>query len=92
MKLECDFRCRPERPCHSQTGRVEVSYEGGSTRTNLLTLNEFNTTNTAGSAGLVTKSINERLVSGTATGVNSAGESIARPMTLPSARPQPEWS
>jgi len=74
VKLEFDSSFRPEGPGDSQTGTLEVSYDGGSTWTNLLTLNELNTTNTAGSAGFVNRSINERLVSGTTTGVSTDGK------------------
>jgi autotransporter-associated beta strand protein len=74
VKLEFDSSFRPEGPGEAQTGTLEVSYDGGSTWTNLLTLNEFNTTNTAGSTGFVNKSINERLVSGTTTGVSTDGK------------------
>jgi autotransporter-associated beta strand protein len=74
VKLEFDSSFRPEGPGDSQTGTLEVSYDGGSTWTNLLTLNELNTTNTAGSAGFVNRSINERLVSGTTTGVSGDGK------------------
>jgi len=74
VKLEFDSSFRPEGPGEAQTGTLEVSYDGGSTWTNLLTLNEFNTTNTAGSTGFVNKSINERLVSGTTTGVSGDGK------------------
>ena len=74
VKLEFDSSFRPEGPGEAQTGNLEVSYDGGSTWTNLLTLNELNTTNTAGSTGFVNKSINERLVSGTTTGVSGDGK------------------
>ena len=67
VKLEFDSSFRPEGPGEAQTGKLDVSYDGGTTWSTLLTLNEFNTTNTAGSAGFVNKSINEHLVSGTPT-------------------------
>ena len=74
VKLEFDSSFRPEGPGDAQVGTLEVSYDGGGTWTNLLTLNEFNTTNTAGSASFVNRSINERLVSGTSTGVSTDGK------------------
>lgn len=74
VKLEFDSSFRPEGPGESQTGMLDVSYDGGTTWSTLLTLNELNTTNTAGSAGFVNKSINERLVSGTSTGVSGDGK------------------
>ncbi|MBU6308315.1 MAG: Ig-like domain-containing protein [Planctomycetes bacterium] len=74
VKLEFDSSFRPEGPGEAQTGKLDVSYDGGTTWSTLLTLNEFNTTNTAGSASFVNKSINERLVSGTSTGVSGDGK------------------
>ena len=74
VKLEFDSSFRPEGPGEAQTGKLDVSYDGGTTWSTLLTLNELNTTNTAGSAGFVNKSINERLVSGTSTGVSGDGK------------------
>lgn len=74
VKLEFDSSFRPEGPGDAQVGTLEVSYDGGGNWTNLLTLNEFNTTNTAGSTGFVNRSINERLVSGTPTGVSTDGK------------------
>ena len=74
VKLEFDSSFRPEGPGEAQTGTLEVSYDGGTTWSSLLTLNEFNTTNTAGSASFVNKSINEHLVSGTPTGVSGDGK------------------
>ncbi|MEI6656899.1 MAG: Ig-like domain-containing protein [Planctomycetota bacterium] len=70
VKLEFDSSFRPEGPGEAQTGKLDVSYDGGTTWSTLLTLNENNTTNTAGSASFVNKSINEHLVSGTPTGVS----------------------
>ena len=74
VKLEFDSSFRPEGPGEAQTGKLDVSYDGGTTWSTLLTLNELNTTNTAGSASFVNKSINERLVSGTSTGVSGDGK------------------
>ncbi len=72
VKFEFDSSFRPE---DSQVGTLEVSYDGGTNWSNLLTLNPSNTTNTAGNpaTGFVNKSINERLVSGTNTGVSTDG-------------------
>lgn len=74
VKLEFDSSFRPEGPGDAQTGKLDVSYDGGTTWSTLLTLNELNTTNTAGSTSFVNKSINERLVSGTSTGVSGDGK------------------
>ena len=74
VKLEFDSSFRPEGPGEAQTGKLDVSYDGGTTWSTLLTLNEFNTTNSAGSTSFVNKSINERLVSGTSTGVSGDGK------------------
>ena len=74
VKLEFDSSFRPEGPGEAQTGKLDVSYDGGTTWSTLLTLNELNTTNSAGSTAFVNKSINERLVSGTPTGVSGDGK------------------
>ena len=74
VKLEFDSSFRPEGPGEAQTGKLDVSYDGGTTWSTLLTLNEFNTTNSAGSTSFVNRSINERLVSGTSTGVSGDGK------------------
>jgi hypothetical protein len=65
--LEFDSSFRPE---DSQIGTLDVRFDGGPW-VNLLTLNPTNTSNTAPSGTFVNASINERLVSGTTTGVST---------------------
>ncbi|MFM1904064.1 MAG: hypothetical protein RLZZ440_1964, partial [Planctomycetota bacterium] len=72
VKLEFDSSFRPEGPGDSQTGTLEVTFDGGTTWTELLRLDEFNTSNAG--TNTASRNINERLVSGTATGVSTDGK------------------
>ncbi len=65
--LEFDSSFRPE---DSQIGKLDVRFDSGEW-VNLLTLNPTNTLNTAPSASIINKNINEHLTSGTNTGVSS---------------------
>ena len=71
VKLEFDSSFRPEGPGDSQVGVLDVSYDGGVSWTELLRLDETNSSNDGSNATAV--NINERLVSGTTTGVSGDG-------------------
>jgi autotransporter-associated beta strand protein len=72
VKLEFDSSFRPEGPGDSQVGTLEVTFDGGTTWTQLLRLDEFNTSNDG--SNTASRNINERLVSGTSTGVSTDGK------------------
>ena len=72
VKLEFDSSFRPEGPGDSQIGTLEVTFDGGTTWTELLRLDEFNTSNVG--TNTASRNINERLVSGTTTGVSTDGK------------------
>ena len=72
VTLEFDSSFRPEGPGDSHVGTLEVTYDGGATWTELLRLDEFNTSNAG--ANTASRNINERLVSGTTTGVSTDGK------------------
>lgn len=75
MKLEFDSSFRPE---NSQIGQLSVSFDGGTTFTQLL---ELNPTNTDNDAPFARGNINERLVTGGTTGGGAAIGSVNNPAT-----------
>ena len=74
VRLEFDSSFRPENPRASdgQLGTLEVTFDGGLSWTELLRLDGDNTSNNGSNA--VSANINERLVSGTATGLSGDGK------------------
>jgi hypothetical protein len=75
LKLEFDSSFRPE---NSQIGRLGVSFDGGTTFTQLL---ELNPTNTDNDAPFSRGNLNERLVTGGTTGGGTAIGSVNNPST-----------
>ena len=73
LKLEFDSSFRPE---NSQIGRLGVSFDGGTTFTQLL---ELNPTNTDNDPPFAKGNINERLVTGGTTGGGAAIGSVNNP-------------
>ncbi|MFZ4733435.1 MAG: Ig-like domain-containing protein, partial [Pirellulales bacterium] len=73
VKFAFDSSFRPE---DSQIGTLEASYDGGTTWTNLLTLNPSNTDN---DAPFPRGNVNERLVTGSKTGGNVPIGAVGNP-------------